>query len=45
MRDLRRQNIRPQQTLKTHETPRELARQRETKRKQVLQSEANVYQR
>ena len=50
MNALRRQNIRPQQTFerwtpRTHETPRELARQSETKRKQAVQSEANVCRR
>ena len=43
---LRRQNTRPQQTLewwtpRTHESPRELVRQSEAKRKQTPQSEAN----
>ena len=47
MNALRRQNIRPQQTFerwtpKTQESPRELASQSETKRKQAPQSEANV---
>ena len=47
MNVLRRQNSRPQQTferwtLRTHESPRELARQSEAKRKQAPQSEANV---
>ena len=42
-----RQNSRPQQTfeswtLRTRESPRELARQSESKRKQAPQSEANV---
>ena len=32
-------------TSRTHETPRELGRQSETKRKQALQSEANVCRR
>ena len=47
MNDLRRQNSRPQQTFerwtpRTHESPSELARQSEAKRKQAPQSEANV---
>ena len=47
MNHLRRQNSRPQQpferwTPRTHESPRELARQSEAKRKQAPQSEANV---
>ena len=50
MNDLRRQNSRPQQkierrTPRTHESPRELARQSEAKRKQAPQSEANVCRR
>ena len=50
MNHLRRQNSRPQQTferwtLRTHESPRELARQSEAKRKQAPQSEANVCRR
>ena len=50
MNDLRRQNSRPQQTFerwtpRTHESPRELARQSEAKRKQAPQSEANVCRR
>ena len=47
MNALRRQNSRLQQkserlTPKTHESPRELVRQSEAKRKQAPQSEANV---
>ena len=47
MNALRRQNSRPQQTFergtpRTHESPRELECQREEKRKQAPQSEANV---
>ena len=47
MNALRRQNIRPQQTFerwtpRTQESPHELARQSEAKRKQAPQSEANV---
>ena len=47
MNALRRQNIRPQQTIerwkqRTQESPRELASQSETKRKEAPQSEANV---
>ena len=38
MNALRRQNIRPQLNAEDTETPRELARQSETKRKQALQS-------
>ena len=50
MNDLRRQNSRPQQTFerrtpRTHESPRELARQSKAKRKQAPQSEANVCRR
>ena len=50
MNDLRRQNSRPQQTFerwtpRTQESPRELARQSEAKRKQAPQSEANVCRR
>ena len=50
MNALRRQNIRPQQTFerwtpRTQESPRELARQSEAKRKQAPQSEANVCRR
>ena len=50
MNDLRRQNSGPQQpfersTPRTHESPRELARQSEAKRKQAPQSEANVSRR
>ena len=46
MNDLRRQNSRPQQTFerwtpRTHESPSELARQSEAKRKQAPQSEVN----
>ena len=47
MNALRRQKGRPQQkferlTPKTHESPRELVRQREAKRKQAHQRVANV---
>ena len=42
MNALRRQNKRLQQTLRTHESPRELVRQSEAERKQAPQSEANV---
>ena len=47
MNALRRQNVRPQQTFerwtpRTQESPHELARQSEAKRKQAPQSEANV---
>ena len=47
MNDLRRQNSRPQQTFerwtpRTHESPRELARQSEVKRKQAPQTDASV---
>ena len=45
MNDLRRQNSRPQQTFERHESPSELARQSEAKRKQAPQSEANVCRR
>ena len=50
MNALRRQNIRPQQTFerwtpRTQESPHELARQSEAKRKQAPQSEANVCRR
>ena len=45
MNDLRRQNSRPKQTPRTHESPRELAHQSEAKRKQAPQSEANVCRR
>ena len=50
MNALRRQNIRAQQTFerltpRTEESPRELARQSEAKRKQAPQSEANVCRR
>ena len=50
MNDLRRQYSRPQQTFerwtpRTHESPSELARQSEAKRKQAPQSEANVCRR
>ena len=46
MNDLRRQNSRPQKTFerwtpRTHESPSELARQSEAKRKQAPQNEAN----
>ena len=46
MNDLRRQNSRSQQTFedetpRTHESPSELARQSEAKRKQAPQGEAN----
>ena len=49
MNALRRKNIRPQQTFerwtpRTHESPCELVRQSEAKRKQTPQSEANVCQ-
>ena len=47
MNGLRRQNSRPQQTFerrtpRTHESPRELEPQSETKREQEPQNEANV---
>ena len=50
MNHLRRQNSRLQQTFerwtpRTHESPRELARQSEAKRKKAPQSEANVCRR
>ena len=50
MNDLRRQNSVPRQTFerrtpRTHQSPRELARQSEAKRKQAPQSEANVRRR
>ena len=50
MNALRRQNVRPQQTFerrtpRTQESPHELARQNEAKRKQAPQSEANVCRR
>ena len=50
MNALQRQNGRPQQTFerwtpRTQESPRELARQNEAKRKQAPQSEANVCRR
>ena len=50
MNDLQRQNSKPQQTFerrtpRTHESPRELTRQSEAKRKQAPQSDANVCRR
>ena len=42
MNTLRRQSSRPQPTFERHESPRELARQSEAKRKQAPQSEANM---
>ena len=47
MNALRRQNKRPplSKRLRTHESPRELVRQREAKRKEAPQSEAKVCRR
>ena len=42
MNVLRRHNSTPQQTFERHESPRELARQSEAKRKQASQSEVNM---